>query len=170
VDKLPDDAPPPASGRPPMRPVFDDGDEVVIEEAGMPADIFIGDHSGAFADYETPLEAFAGHYAKPAYQRAKFLPDPREFAESYLEAFREQFLRIQGDYRKRRRAFDRLFKHCNYDPAGSFAFRWDYVLRRLDTTDADKLLEAIRRHIWVLNPEKHPKSGLPISILDLIPA
>ena len=30
-----------------------------------------------------------------------------------------------------RRAFDRLFKHCNYDPAGSFAYRWECVLRRL---------------------------------------
>jgi hypothetical protein len=60
--------------------------------------------------------------------------------------------------------------HCDYDPAGSFAFRWDCVLRRLDTTDAGNLLEAIRQHIWVLNPDKLPKSGLPISALALIPS
>ena len=170
VDELPDGAPPPAPGRPPMRPVFDDGDEVVLEEAGMPVDIFIGDHSGAFAEYETPLAAFAAHYAKPAYQRAKFLPDPREFARQYLEAFRAQFLHIQGDYRKRRRAFDQLFKHCPYDPKGSYAFRWECVLRRLDTTDADKLVEAIRQHIWVLNPDKQLNSMAPIPDMNLFPA
>ena len=150
VDKLPEDAPPPAPGKPPMRPVFDDGDEVVIEDDGMPVDIFIGDHSGAFAEYELPLAAFARHYAKPAYLRAKFLHDAREFAELYLAAFREQFLHIQGDYRLRRRAFDRLFKHSDQHPGGGFGHRWTCVLQRLDATDVDELIAAIRQHIWVL--------------------
>ena len=63
------------------------------------------------------------------------MPDPQGFATAYLDAFREQFLHIQGDYRKRRRAFDTLFKHCHTTPAGSFAYRWECVLRRLDQTN-----------------------------------
>ena len=81
------------------------------------------------------------------------MPDPQAFATAYLDAFREQFLHIQGDYRKRRRAFDTLFKHCKYDAGGSFAFRWECVLRRLDQTNPDALVDAIRQQIWVLNRE-----------------
>ena len=70
---------------------------------------------------------------------------------NYLEALREQFLHIQGDYRKRRRAFDTLFKHCKYDPAGSFAYRWERILSRLDATDAGTLLLAIRKQVRVMD-------------------
>ncbi|MGO8929694.1 MAG: hypothetical protein ACLQU3_22740 [Limisphaerales bacterium] len=136
------------------RPVFDDGDEVVREgEDGLPTEILVGDHSGAFGEYKLPLETFAAHYARPVNTRDKVVPDPKGFAAAYLDAFREQFLHIQGDYRKRRRAFDTLFKHCKYDTGGSFAFRWECVLRRLDQTNPYALVEAIRQHIWVLNRE-----------------
>ena len=146
------------------RPVFDDGDEVVYEgEDGLPAEIRVGDHSGAFAEYKLPLEAAAAHYARPINTRDKMLPEPREFAEAYLAAFREQLLHIQGDYRKRRRAFDTLFKHCKYDVRGSFAYRWECVLRRLNQTNAETLTEAIRKHVWVLNLGKPQpeKTGQP---------
>lgn len=114
----------------------------------------LGDHSGAFGEYKLPLETFADYYARPVNSRDKFLADACAFATAYLDAFREQFLHIQGDYRKRRRAFDTLFKHCQYDPgAGSLACRWECVLRRLDQTNPYSLVEAIRQHIWVLNRE-----------------
>ena len=135
------------------RPVFDDGDEVVEEgEDGLPLTIMVGDHSGAFGEYSLPLEKFAAYYARPINTRDKVVPNPRDFAEAYLIAFRDQFLHIQGDYRKRRRAFDTLFKHCKYDAGGSFAYRWEQVLRRLDQTEADSLMETLRKHIWVLTP------------------
>jgi len=134
------------------RPAFDDGDEVVREgEDGLAVEILVGDHSGAFGEYQLPLETFATQYARPVNIRDKVVPNPQAFAAGYLEAFREQFLRVQGDYRKRRRAFDTLFKHCKYDAGGSFAFRWECALRRLDQTKPDTLVEAIRRQIWVLN-------------------
>ena len=137
------------------QPVFDDGDEVIEEgEDGLPSTIRVGDHSGAFGEYKLPLEHFAAYYARPINTRDKGVPKPQEFAAAYLAAFREQFLHIQGDYRKRRRAFNTLFKHCKYDAGGSFAYRLECVLRRLDQTDADSLVEAIRKHIWVLNPRQ----------------
>jgi hypothetical protein len=136
------------------RPVFDDGDEVVHEgEDGLPAEIMVGDHSGAFGEYKLPLESSAFHYARPVNLRDKVILDPPGFANAYLEAFHEQFIHIQGDYRKRRRAFDTLFKQCKYDAGGSFAFRWECVLRRLDQTNPRALVDAIRQHIWVLNRE-----------------
>jgi hypothetical protein len=127
------------------QPLFDDGDEVVQEdEAGMPTGLLVADHSGAFGEYRLPLESYAAHYARPVNSRASLVPDARGFAEAYLDNFRNEFLRIQGDYRKRRRAFDTLFKHAKYDPAGSFAFRWEAVLQRLDRTPVDSLLAAMR--------------------------
>lgn len=138
-----------------QHPIFDDGDEVIQEgEDGLPSTLSVGDHSGAFGEYKLPLETFAAHYARPINTRDKVVPRPRDFAAAYLTAFCDQFLHIQNDYRKRRRAFDTLFKHCQYDAGGSLAYRWECVLRRLDETEADSLVDAIRKHIWVLNPGK----------------
>lgn len=128
--------------------VFDDGDEVIVEDAGgLPRELVVTDHSGAFGDYRHPLLYFARDYARPANIRLDRVPNPSAFAEANLLAFHDWFRHIQGDYRKRRRAFDTLFKHRNYDPGGSFAFRWECALRRLDETDSVALVNAIRRHM-----------------------
>jgi hypothetical protein len=132
--------------------VFDDGDEVVVEDAkGLPEEIILGDHSGSFGDYEQPLETFASHYARPVNERRKFLANPAEFADVYLNSLRNHFSYIQNDYRRRRRAFDNLFKHCRYDQGGSFAYRWERILRRLDNTDVEKVIAAIRSNITILS-------------------
>ena len=144
------------------QPAFDDGDEVVCEGAdGLPVEILVGDHSGAFGEYKLPLETFALHYARPVNTRDKVVPNPQAFATAYLDAFREQFIHIQGDYRKRRRAFDTLFKDCKYDAGGSLAYRWECVLRRLDQTNPEALTESIRQQIWVLNREPVKPTALP---------
>lgn len=137
------------------RPVFDDGDEVLREgDDGLPAELLVCDHTGAFGDYKSPLETFAAHYAVPVNKREKFLPNPIEFAERYLAALREQFIHIRDDYRKRQRAFDTLFKHCKYDLGGSFAVRWEYVLKRLDQANIEALVQKIRGEIRILNQQK----------------
>jgi hypothetical protein len=143
------------------RPAFDDGDEILQEDAeGMPMQVLVGDHSGAFTEYKKPLVLFAPEYARPVNVRESLLPNPQEFAQAYLSAFQAQFLHTLGDYRKRRRAFDTLFKHCRYDPGGSFAYRWECVLRRLDQTSPQELVAAVRKHIHVLNrPQPSPPSA-----------
>ncbi|MBM3878769.1 MAG: hypothetical protein FJ387_03480 [Verrucomicrobia bacterium] len=138
--------------------IFDDGDEVVIEDAqGLPRDLIVSDHSGAFGDYQAPLANFSAGYARPVNTRLMALAQPGPFARAYLEALAERFRHIQGDYRKRRRAFDSLFKYRRYDRAGSFAYRWEQALERLDRTDPAELLETIRRHItWSTAPIRPP--------------
>ncbi|HVV01809.1 MAG TPA: hypothetical protein VHH88_10640, partial [Verrucomicrobiae bacterium] len=120
-------------------------------------------------EYEKPLAHFAAHYARPVNERLRFLPNPAEFALVYLGSFRAQFLHVQNDYRKRRRAFDTLFKHCHYDKNGSFAYRWENVLRRLETSDVDLIVSEIRKHIQVPGfndpvtaAEKPPSASLPV--------
>jgi len=131
-------------------PLFDDGDEVLIEDAeGMPIDIIVADHTGTFNDYLSPLQALAKEYASPVNRRAEHLPDARAFAEVYLDAFVGRFARIQEDYRLRRKAFDTLFKSRPRNEAGSFAYRWERVLARLDATDPRQLAQVIREHLVI---------------------
>ncbi len=130
------------------RPLFDDGDEVLIEdERNMPIDIVVADHTGTFNDYLGELKYFAAEYAGPINRRAAHLDDPRKFTDIYLEAFIERFSRIQEDYRRHRKAFDTLFKHCPRDEGGSFAYRWEKVLARLDATDPQDLAREIRNQV-----------------------
>jgi hypothetical protein len=135
-----------------LRAMFDDGDEIIKEDpaTGLPAEIIVSDPTGSFADYRRTLVEMAPDYARPVNVRAAKVPSPREFAELYLQALQIRFVHLQEDYRKRRRAFDTLFKHCRYDPAGSFAFRWECVLRRLHDSDPAEVVQAIRAHIDVL--------------------
>jgi hypothetical protein len=129
-------------------PLFDDGDEVLIEDAhGMPADIVVADHTGTFNDYLGPLQNSAAEYAAPVNRRIERVPNPGEFAEAYLEAFVLRFTRIQDDYRRRRKAFDTLFKYRPRNEAGSFAYRWERVLARLDSTDPRELARLIRQRL-----------------------
>ena len=132
--------------------IFDDGDEVVVEdEAGLPCELVVGDHSGAFGEYKRPLIEFAKDYARPVNNRVTYVAKPREFAVAYLEAFHERVLHLQSDYHKRRRAFDTLFKEGDHHPGGGFAYRWEQVLKRLDQTNVVELVAAIRREITVLS-------------------
>ncbi len=130
------------------RVVFDDGDEVVVEnEGGLPVEIIVADQMGTFADYRTELEHFAAEYARPVNCRLSLLADPEEFASLYINAFIGRFARIQLEYRKRKRAFDTLFKHRPRDEAGSFAYRWECILDRLRRGSPQDLGNLIRGRI-----------------------
>jgi len=130
--------------------VFDDGDEVVIEDAaGGIAELVVTDHTGTFMEYRRELASFAAEYAEPINSRLAHVRCPQAFAAAYVGAFVERFGEIQQEYRKRRRAFAMLFSHRRRDEAGSFAYRWELVLRRLDETDPQALGEEIRRRINV---------------------
>jgi hypothetical protein len=129
--------------------IFDDGDEILIETAeGLPREIVAADHAGTFVDTETPLVAFAADYAAPVVRRAADVPDARAFGQIYLASLLARFRHLQDDYRKRRRAFDNLFK---YQPQehGSLAWRWANVLARLDQTDPAALAKALSDRIQV---------------------
>lgn len=136
----------------PGETLFDDGDEIIVEASdGLPRELVLVDHSGAFADWQTPsLLPFVKGYAAPVNRRADIVPDPKAFAEAYLGAFHEEFVRIQSDYRRWQSAFDGLFKHLPYDEAGSFACRWEHVLKRLRETELGTVAPEIRKHITVL--------------------
>lgn len=135
------------------RVMFDDGDEVIVfDDKGLPDHLVVSDHTGTFTEYQYPLHGCARDYAEPVNRRTAFLCNVVEFTDLYLNALHDRFVRAQEDYRHRRRAFDNLFKNHPVDPAGSFAYRWQCVLKRLDATDVDMLVTAIRSHIKALNP------------------
>ena len=137
--------------------LFDDGDEVLIEDhAGLPVSILVSDHTGTFMDFTTELERYAAAYAEPINQRLPSMADPCGVATAYIAALLDRFLHIQREYRKRKRAFDTLFKHRRRDEQGSFAFRWEKVLERMNRTDPVALAERIRRSIRLPNDPSSP--------------
>ena len=130
--------------------IFDDGDELVIEGAnGVPTEIIVADPTGTFGEYRRDLRDLAPAYAACVNKRLQWLPEPREFGEALLAAFIERFAQIQSEYRKRQRAFDTLFKHQRRDEAGSFAYRWERVLDRLQRANPVELADRIRQNFRV---------------------
>lgn len=125
--------------------VFDEGDELVIEDArGIPVNIVATDHTGTFMDCHRDLRELAPAYARSVEKRMADLADAGAFGEVYLQSFAERFVQIQQDYRKRRRAFDTLFKHHRPGESGRFASRWERALERLRDSDVKELVERIR--------------------------
>ena len=119
-------------------------DEIVIEDpAGIPSEIVAADQTGTFVDYLRKLEESAAAYARPIIHRGQYVADPERFARVYLDAFTDRFTSIQREYEKRRRAFDTLFLHERRDESGSFAYRWERVLARMQRTDVQALTSLI---------------------------
>jgi hypothetical protein len=128
--------------------IFDMGDEVIQEDqGGLPGELIVPDHVGAFTNYLQPLEAFAADYAQTVICRIPYGIDVVRFTDLYLAAFLNKFKRIRDDYRTRHRAFDTLFRHRRRSIEGSFAFRWEKVLERLDQSDPQRLADIIRQSI-----------------------
>ncbi len=136
--------------------LFDDGDEVVVEDSSdMPVEIAVADQTGTFASFAEELTTAAAAYAGPINRRVDWLSNPSEFARVYLDAFVERFFTIQHLYRSRKPGFHKLFRNRRYDKGGSFAYRWEQVLHRLDRSDPRELTEVIRRNLLVQD-ERQP--------------
>ena len=132
--------------------VFDDGDELVIESIlVIPEQIIATDHTGTFNDCHRHLADLLPAYADCVEKRAEFLPSVRAFAEVFAHAFEERFLRIQSDYRKRKHAFETLFKHKypqgETDHRTCFFDQWACTLARLNATDAPQIFTAFRKQL-----------------------
>lgn len=135
------------------RVLFDDGDEVILlDQEGLPVSLSVSDHTGTFTNYKDDLTINIEAYADPVNRRVSKMPNAAEFAEIYLQALVARFEHIQQVYRERRRAFDSLFKHRPWDPNGSMAFRWFFVLKRLDAADPKQLAAMIRNQIRIAGP------------------
>ncbi|MEI7436581.1 MAG: hypothetical protein WCL16_07225, partial [bacterium] len=130
--------------------LFDCGDEIVVlDSSERPTGIVVSDQTGTFINFRAPLEQSAEAYAQPVNRRVAFTPDPKAFADAYLGALRARLEKTQEEYRKRRRAFDSLFKHRRRDEQGSFSYRWEMVLERLDHVDPAALVGKIRGQMVV---------------------
>ena len=129
-------------------PIFDRNYEVLqIDPKGLPVRLIVTDHAGSFVDYETPLEQGVASYANAVLRRERFVADFAEFAKTYVTAFEQRLKEVQDAYRERKAAFDDLFMGRPYDRAGSGAFRWACVLKRLDACDPHAVAEALKKAI-----------------------
>lgn len=143
------------------RVIFDDGDEVLVEdEQGLPTAIMVSDHTGTFRAFFNDLASFCQQYAEPVNRRLKHLRRPEQCAKAYVDAFVARFEHIQGEYRKRKRAFENLFKHRRWDEGGSLAYRWRQVLDRLQQADPRQLGALILQNIHL--PPSAAPADLPL--------
>ena len=128
--------------------VFDSNFEVVqCSPDGLPKSIQVTDHAGAFVKYTESFEELVPAYARAVLRREEFVEDFATFAKTYVLAFERALGAAQSAYRDRRRAFDELFLHRPLDEAGSGAYRWSCILRRLDACDPHAVAEALKKAI-----------------------
>ena len=115
---------------------------------GLPARVVVTDHAGSFVNYKHGFDEYVPAYANVMRRRKTFVQDYDAFCEAYVSAFRARLEEMQKKYLEHPRAFDELFADRPYDQAGSGAYRWSCVLRRLAGCDvakvADILAEACR--------------------------
>ena len=129
-------------------PIFDSNFEVVqCGPDGLPQRIQITDHAGAFVKYTESFDELVPAYARVVRRREAFVEDFAAFAKTYVLAFERALAAVQTAYRARRRAFDELFLHRPFDEAGSGAYRWSCILRRLDACDPHAVAEALKKTI-----------------------
>jgi hypothetical protein len=126
-------------------PIFDRNYEVLqIGPKGLPVRLVVTDHACSFVDYNTPLEQGVAPYAEVVRRRERFVTDYGDFAKTYVAAFERRLAAVQAAYRERRAAFDDLFAGRPYDQAGSGAYRWSCVLKRLDACDPKVVATALK--------------------------
>jgi len=124
---------------------FDDGDEILVEdEHGLPASIVVADITGSFRNFSSDLRSLAAAHAEPIRRVGPAVKDPEAFAETYIAALVEAYTHIRCEYFKRRQAFDTLFRNQPVVQAGSFAYRWERVLQRLDAATPRQIEQAVR--------------------------
>jgi len=114
---------------------------------GLPTGLVVTDHTGSFVKYREPFDELIGPYADVVRRRERFVGDFAAFSKAYVQAFRDRLSSVQSAYREHRHGFDELFLHRPYDQAGSGAFRWTSVLKRLDSCDPDAVAESLKKAI-----------------------
>ena len=107
----------------------------------------MGDLTGSFKDYKSSLEKFAMFYTMPVYSRSPYLKNIKKFADVYISALVNRFQEIQEEYRSNKNAFDNLFANRQIKDEWQMTKKWHAVLKRLDSTEAIKLGQAIRAEI-----------------------
>ena len=132
------------------RVLFDDGDEMALEDdRGMPVEIVVADHTGSFRTTRASCARYAKDYAAPMTRRLEHVACPDEFCEAYLASFVQKFAEVQQEFRNHRQVYEQRFAHKPRDVQGSFAYRWECVLARMDRADPQELAELIREHMAV---------------------
>ncbi len=115
---------------------------------GLPERIVVTDHAGSFVNYKHEFVEYVPAYANVMRRRKTFVQDYDAFCDAYVSAFRAKLEEMQRQYLDHPRAFDELFADRPYDQAGSGAYRWSCVLKRIAACDPAKvagiLAEACR--------------------------
>ena len=130
--------------------LFDKNFEVIQFGAdGLPERIVVTDHAGSFVNYLHGYEEYVPCYANVVRRRRDFVSDFEGFARAYVASFRRRLAEARDQYLATPRAFDDLFAGRPYDMAGSGAYRWSCVLKRLKNCDPDRIAATLEQAIRI---------------------
>ncbi len=144
---------------------FDDGDEILkLDEKGIPEDVVIAETTGSFADWATPMEELlpqclvkvAKHLEKARSQGAS-AEALDEAVRRFGERFIDELVRVQELVKAEGKCLKALFEDRG-DEKGGIRYRWDHMLARIESTNADRMRRAIETHA-ILAPYRLPGAG-----------
>jgi len=130
---------------------FDDGDEVIqFCGRGLPECLIVSETTGSFNDCRTPMAAMLPHYLKHLASHLETARrqgvDPKQLEEA-VEAFQNslaaEIRRMQKLLEPPKSPLRSLFDDRSREEGG-IRRRWELLLQRLESTDAEELLQVVR--------------------------
>jgi hypothetical protein len=130
------------------RILIDTGIEVCLfNQDGSIADLVVVDVVGIFSDCQTELTSWGREYARPITRRLKFLENPVEAGQVYVDAVVQGFSELRNRILENRAAYwDYMFRD-RPDDKEAFKWRWHMILERILRTEPTRLGESIQTHL-----------------------
>ena len=129
---------------------FDDGDEVIqLNNAGLPERLKMIETTGSFGDWTTPLAQTLPHcldhiqtHIQKAEDQGITVDAIREAVKTFADGLKSEIKRMQGVLNEPDSMVYFLFSDRTNEDKG-VRNRWENILNRLKTTDANELKEII---------------------------
>lgn len=129
---------------------FDDGDEIVVlDNKERPAKVVVADCPGSFFAYKEPLTAQIPEYREVVDRmvensREGGIPEPEleEIEGNFLTHFERGYRELRDHYLENKQRLDAMFTR-HRDKEGHFHCRWHAVLKRLEETTPESIVEAL---------------------------
>ncbi|MDT8389521.1 MAG: hypothetical protein RRC34_03325 [Lentisphaeria bacterium] len=132
---------------------FDDGDEIVVlDNTERPEKVVVADCPGSFFAYKEPLTVQIPEYREvldrmTAKSREGGIPEAElaEIETNFLTGFERGYRELRNHYLVNKERLDSMFTQ-NREQDGHFHCRWHAILKRLEATTPEALVEALANY------------------------
>lgn len=132
---------------------FDDGDEIVVlDNKERPERVIVADCPGSFFAYKEPLAAQIPEYREVldrmiAKSREGGIPEVEleKIERNFLTSFEKGYRELRNHYLGKKEILDAMFTK-NKDQEGHFHCRWHAILKRLEDTPPEDIVQTLADH------------------------